>query len=140
MGQSNYLYACSIRKDSFKQIENEPNRVLLRLYGESKNFSVQITQMVSVMISDFNLGPKLYGIFPTGSLEQFINANSMEVCDMYVPEFSREIAKVTAKFHTLEMPFNKEAHWLFDTTKKFELTLKYCLIKIRFFFNKFFTF
>lgn len=38
---------------------------------------------------------------------------------MYNSELSREIAQVMAKFHTLEMPFIKEPHWLFDTTSKY---------------------
>lgn len=43
----------------------------------------------------------------------------MDQNDMYVPELSRSIARVMAKFHTLEMPFIKEPHWLFDTTSKY---------------------
>lgn len=38
---------------------------------------------------------------------------------MYLPEFSRSIAKVMARFHTLEMPFIKEPQWLFDSTVKY---------------------
>lgn len=39
--------------------------------------------------------------------------------DMYLPEVSRSIAKVMARFHTLEMPFIKEPQWLFDSTVKY---------------------
>lgn len=42
----------------------------------------------------------------------------MEQNDMYVPEHSRDIAKVMSHFHTLEMPFIKEPSWLFDTINK----------------------
>ena len=42
----------------------------------------------------------------------------MDQCDMYVPELSREIAQVMARFHKLEMPFIKEPSWLFDTINK----------------------
>lgn len=92
------------------------------MYGENnvKNSSVLLKDVVvSAIMSDNQLGPKLYGIFPSGRLEQFINANSMAQNDMYVPELSREIATVMAKFHILEMPFIKEPHWLFDTTAKY---------------------
>lgn len=48
-----------------------------------------------------------------------LKATSMAQDDMYVPELSREIAKVMARFHTLEMPFIKEPQWLFDSTVKY---------------------
>jgi choline/ethanolamine kinase len=121
------LYACSIDETSFKQIDREPNNILLRLYGENnnKNSSVLLKDVVvSAMMSDNQLGPKLYGIFPSGRLEQLIDATSMNLSDMFDPDLSREIAKVTAKFHTLEMPFIKEPHWLFDTTAKYLRKIK----------------
>lgn len=43
----------------------------------------------------------------------------MDQNDMYVPELSRSIARVMAKFHTLEMPLSKEPRWLFDTIQKY---------------------
>jgi len=43
----------------------------------------------------------------------------MDQNDMYVPEMSRSIARVTARFHTLEMPLTKEPRWLFESTKKY---------------------
>lgn len=43
----------------------------------------------------------------------------MDQNDMYVPELSRSIARVMARFHTLEMPLNKEPRWLFETTQKY---------------------
>lgn len=43
----------------------------------------------------------------------------MDQNDMYVPELSRMIARVMARFHTLEMPLSKEPRWLFDTTQKY---------------------
>lgn len=43
----------------------------------------------------------------------------MDQNDMYVPELSRSIARVMAKFHTLEMPLSKEPRWLFETIQKY---------------------
>lgn len=43
----------------------------------------------------------------------------MDQNDMYVPELSRSIARVMARFHTLEMPLSKEPRWLFETTQKY---------------------
>ncbi|CAF0715411.1 unnamed protein product [Brachionus calyciflorus] len=121
-GLSNYLYRCELNKDKFKQVNNEPNAILLRLYGENhhKHSSILLKDIiVSAIMSDHNLGPKLYGVFPNGRLEEFINTTTMAQDDMYVPELSRSIAKVMARFHTLEMPFIKEPQWLFDSTYKY---------------------
>ena len=47
----------------------------LRLYGENHhlNSSVMLKDIiVSTILSDFSIGPKLYGIFPAGRLEELI--------------------------------------------------------------------
>ncbi|RNA14177.1 choline kinase alpha isoform X2 [Brachionus plicatilis] len=121
-GLSNYLYKCEVKIEKFNQVNNEPCKILLRLYGENhhKHSSILLKDIiVSAIMSDHHLGPKLYGIFPNGRLEEFINAASMNQNDMYKPELSRSIAKVMARFHTLEMPFIKEPQWLFDSTVKY---------------------
>ena len=74
--------------------------------------------IVSTILSDFQIGPKLYGIFPAGRLEELINASPMNLKDMYLPEYSAQIAEIMAQFHTLEMPFVKKPYWLNDTTSK----------------------
>lgn len=53
----------------------------------------------------------------------------MDQNDMYVPELSRSIARVMARFHTLEMPLNKEPRWLFETTQKY---IKQVTTEVRF--------
>ncbi len=118
---TNYLYKCEIDEENFSQEEQEPNRILLRLYGENNTKYPAILLkdvVVSAIMSDHQLGPKLHGIFPLGRLEELINAKSMEQNDMYDMVLSREIARVMARFHTLEMPFIKEPQWLFETTQK----------------------
>jgi choline/ethanolamine kinase len=78
-GLSNYLYLCEIGNNKFKQVENEPRKILLRLYGENhhKNPSSLIKDVTtSVIMSDNKLGPTLYGLFSLGRLEEFINVRS----------------------------------------------------------------
>jgi choline/ethanolamine kinase len=117
---------------------------LSSLYGENHNSNSTVALkdvVVSAILSDFKLGPKLYGFFPLGRIEQFIEVfNSLYIflsinslfiilnhfkkapCldqnDMYIPKVSSAIAHALAKFHTLEMPFSKEPRWLFETTAK----------------------
>ena len=43
----------------------------------------------------------------------------MIVTDLYDPLTSEKIAQILAKFHTLEMPCDKEPKWLHDTTNRY---------------------
>jgi choline/ethanolamine kinase len=103
-------------------LSNEPTKVLLRIYGENhhNNSSIILKDVVvSAIMSDKGFGPKLYGIFTQGRLEEYIQSkqlNSYELQDRLINE---KIAKLLAEFHTLEMPFVKEPKWLFDTIERY---------------------
>ena len=51
----------------------------------------------------------------------------MQFYDLHNPNYSTSIAQLMAKFHSLEMPFIKEPHWLFDTTKKYIRQTRECV-------------
>ncbi|KAM9301588.1 choline kinase alpha-like isoform 2-T2 [Gastrophryne carolinensis] len=137
-GLSNMLFLCSLPEDE-KCLDNEPRNVLLRLYGailqmscnkgenqetQRENFFQGAAAMVmeSVMfaiLAERSLGPKLYGIFPQGRLEEFIPSRKLETEELSVPHLSAEIAEKMARFHGMSMPFNKEPKWLFGTMEKY---------------------
>ncbi|KAG9475306.1 hypothetical protein GDO78_003637 [Eleutherodactylus coqui] len=78
--------------------------------------------MESVMfaiLAERSLGPRLYGIFPQGRLEQFIPSRKLETEELSFPDISAEIAEKMARFHCMSMPFNKEPKWLFGTMEKY---------------------
>lgn len=52
----------------------EPSQVLLRMYGQllDKNDPKITDSVITMLLSERNLGPKLYGIFPGGRLEEYI--------------------------------------------------------------------
>ncbi|KAE8607658.1 hypothetical protein XENTR_v10011240 [Xenopus tropicalis] len=137
-GLSNMLYLCSLPEDE-KSLSNEPRSVLLRLYGailqmscnkgenqetQRQNFfqGAEAMVMESVMfaiLAERSLGPKLYGIFPQGRLEEFIPSRKLETSELSLPDLSAEIAEKMARFHGMNMPFNKEPKWLFGTMEKY---------------------
>ncbi|XP_020367568.1 choline kinase alpha [Rhincodon typus] len=138
-GLSNLLFQCSL-PDTKSCVKDEPRCVLLRLYGAilqmtcNKGESKQTNQdrfdirgadamvLESVMfaiLAERSLGPKLYGIFPQGRLEQFIASRKLETNELAIPSISAEIAKKMATFHRMTMPFNKEPTWLFHTMEKY---------------------
>ncbi|XP_071974087.1 choline kinase alpha isoform X1 [Engystomops pustulosus] len=146
-GLSNMLFHCSLPEDEVC-LGNEPRSVLLRLYGailqmscnkgenqetQRENF-FQVTSMHSLrrgaaamvmesvmfaILAERSLGPKLYGIFPQGRLEQFIPSRKLETEELGLPDISAEIAQKMARFHDMSMPFNKEPKWLFGTMEKY---------------------
>ncbi|XP_006893304.1 PREDICTED: choline kinase alpha [Elephantulus edwardii] len=133
------LFQCSL-PDTMAAVGDEPRTVLLRLYGailqmqscnkegseqaqkENEFQGAEAMVLESVMfaiLAERALGPKLYGIFPQGRLEQFIPSRRLETEELSVPDISADIAKKMAIFHGMKMPFNKEPKWLFGTMEKY---------------------
>lgn len=138
-GLSNMLFECSL-PETTATVGDEPRKVLLRLYGailqmrscdkeeaeqaqkESEFQGAEAMVLESVMfaiLAERALGPKLYGIFPQGRLEQFIPSRRLDTEELSLPGISAEIAEKMATFHGMKMPFNKEPKWLFGTMEKY---------------------
>uniref|UniRef100_A0A8C6TGN6 Ethanolamine kinase n=1 Tax=Neogobius melanostomus TaxID=47308 RepID=A0A8C6TGN6_9GOBI len=137
-GLSNKLFLCSL-PDCMGTVEDEPRNVLLRLYGailqmscnkgesgqssKENNFqgaeAMVLESVMFAILAERELGPKLYGIFPQGRLEQYIPSRKLDTCELSVPSISAEVAEKVAKFHGMRMPFNKEPKWLFGTMEKY---------------------
>ncbi|KAG8440143.1 hypothetical protein GDO86_006079 [Hymenochirus boettgeri] len=115
-GLSNLLYKCSLT-DNVETHSTEPRQVLLRLYGailQGVDSLVQESVMFAIL-AERSLGPHLYGVFPQGRLEQYIPSRRLVTSELSDPDMSSEIAEKLARFHKMEMPFNKEPVWLFRT-------------------------
>lgn len=78
-----------------------------------------LESVMFAILAERSLGPKLYGIFPQGRLEQFIPSRRLDTEELSVPDISAEIAEKMATFHGMKMPFNKEPKWLFGTMEKY---------------------
>jgi choline/ethanolamine kinase len=72
-GLSNFLFYCSL-PSTHTPLSQEPSQVLLRMYGQLHDGNdLKITDsVITMLLSERNLGPKLYGIFPGGRLEEYI--------------------------------------------------------------------
>ncbi|XP_056622877.1 choline/ethanolamine kinase [Triplophysa dalaica] len=119
-GLSNLLYMCSL-PDNVRPAGVEPQRVLLRIYGAILQGvdSLVLESVMFAILAERELGPRLYGIFPEGRLEQYLPSNRLCTAQLGYPEISAEIASKMARFHTMEMPFNKEPKWLFGTIDRY---------------------
>ncbi|RXN01712.1 Choline kinase alpha [Acipenser ruthenus] len=119
-GLSNKLFLCSL-PDTLQSVDDEPRNVLLRLYGAILQGAeaMVLESVMFAILAERALGPKLYGIFPQGRLEQFILSRRLDTDELGLPELSAEIAEKMARFHGMRMPFNKEPKWLFGTMEKY---------------------
>lgn len=121
-GLSNLLYYCSLPA-THTPVTGEPSQVLLRMYGQLLDrYDTKITDsVITMLLSERKLGPKLYGIFPGGRLEEYIPARAMVCNELSDPLYSAIIARKLAIVHHLNVPINKEPTWL---SELFDLWLK----------------
>ncbi len=78
-GLSNYLFKCEIINPELKSIRNEPTNIFVRIYGEyvKKSINSMVKDiLVTSVLSDFKIGPKLYGVFSSGRLEELIQVTA----------------------------------------------------------------
>ncbi|XP_060100632.1 choline/ethanolamine kinase [Heteronotia binoei] len=119
-GLSNLLYKCTL-PDHIVTAEDEPRQVLLRVYGVILQGvdSLVLESVMFAILAERSLGPRLYGIFPQGRLEEYIPSRRLLTEDLPDPSISGEIAVKMARFHGMVMPFNKEPKWMFGTMERY---------------------
>ena len=70
-----------------------------RLFGELSQTPVHQYRMITetvvfTMLAERNLGPRLFGVFPGGRLEEFIPGHPLTTVEMRSQEFSEQIARL----------------------------------------------
>uniref|UniRef100_A0A8C8A6D5 ethanolamine kinase n=1 Tax=Otus sunia TaxID=257818 RepID=A0A8C8A6D5_9STRI len=115
-GLSNLLFKCAL-PEHILSVGDEPRQVLLRVYGAILQGvdSLVLESVMFAILAERALGPRLYGVFPQGRLEQYIPSRRLRTEDLREPDISGEIAVKMSRFHGMVMPFNKEPKWLFGT-------------------------
>lgn len=105
-GFSNTLYRCSL-PENIAKISKIPGQILLRIYGPIQDDpNVVVAEAVTFMLlSERRLGPKLYGLFQGGRLEEFIPSHSLSSDEMRL--YAHLIAQELAKIHALNVPVRK---------------------------------
>ncbi len=82
-GLINQLYYCGL-PDDVKTISDEPREIALRLYGP-KRFGTwdegneRFTDAVcTIIMSEMKIGPKIYGVFPQGEIQEYYWVNKRQ--------------------------------------------------------------
>ena len=68
------LYCCWL-SDSVPVVGTEPRRVLLRIYGQiihEHPVTVLTDSVIFGLLAEKGMGPKLYGVFTTGRVEEYV--------------------------------------------------------------------
>ena len=124
-GLTNLLYTCEL-SDNIQTRPGEARTVLLRVYGDiakDLKFLVQ-NSVVFCLLSEKHLGPKCYGLYPDGRIEEYIPTKCLQRQDLHNTEISTQIARKLAVIHNLDMPLCKEPkflkelmrHWMAEIT------------------------
>ncbi|KAL0281631.1 UNVERIFIED_CONTAM: hypothetical protein PYX00_002557 [Menopon gallinae] len=121
-GLSNLLYYCALPEGQLP-VNNEPSKVLLRIYGQTHGEKVLEMKCVTecvifTLLSESNRGPRLYGIFPGGRLEEYIPARPLTTEELSDDDVSLLIADAVAQIHSMQVPISKEPRWLWDTIER----------------------
>ncbi|BFZ15776.1 hypothetical protein BsWGS_18815 [Bradybaena similaris] len=112
-GMSNYLYLVSL-PDGMLPVRSEPMEVLLRIYGQISKSTLDFlvhNSVVFALLAERKLGPKPYGMYHDGRIEEFIKARPLLPEDLRKPEIMSLVAEKLAQFHALDMPLCKKPRW-----------------------------
>ncbi|CAI2728357.1 unnamed protein product [Schistosoma spindalis] len=118
-GLSNYLYIGYLNNDIIS-LENEPRKVLIRVYGEvlrSCTDSIISDSVNFALLSEKRIGPKLHGVFPGGRIEEFIESRPLTTQEL--PLIIEVAARHMASFHKLSMPFSKTPSFIIRMFDKY---------------------
>uniref|UniRef100_A0A915EVU1 Choline/ethanolamine kinase n=1 Tax=Ditylenchus dipsaci TaxID=166011 RepID=A0A915EVU1_9BILA len=123
-GMSNMLFLCRLT-ENHPPIRNEPDKVLLRVYFNPETESHLVAEsVIFTLLSERHLGPKLYGIFSGGRLEEYIPSRPLTCQEISLSAMSNKIAKRVARVHQLEVPIWKEPDYLCDALERWLAQLR----------------
>lgn len=117
-GMSNMLFLCRLPQ-TYPPLRNEPDKVLLRVYFNPETESHLVAEsVIFTLLSERHLGPKLYGIFSGGRLEEYIPSRPLSCEEITLRGISNKIARRLARVHQLEVPIWKEPDYLCDALNR----------------------
>ncbi|KAL0274671.1 UNVERIFIED_CONTAM: hypothetical protein PYX00_002744 [Menopon gallinae] len=116
-GMSNYVFQITLPQVIQKEVKDEPKTVIVRLYqsvDENSTYQHMSDTLAYICLSERKFGPKLFGIFPGGRIEEYIDAKPLKASQIRQPNFSCAIAEKIAIIHSMTLPLSKKRDLLFD--------------------------
>lgn len=112
--------------------QQEPDRVAIRKYNQEQEEDVDglwtaFGQMCAshteqivmhVQLAHAGLGPKQYGVFAGGRIEQWVDCRQLTYTDAIDPVVSHDLAVTMARVHALQLPLRKPAYHFIDVLRQ----------------------
>uniref|UniRef100_A0A915IAT3 Uncharacterized protein n=1 Tax=Romanomermis culicivorax TaxID=13658 RepID=A0A915IAT3_ROMCU len=125
---SNMLFLCELPdsdKEDFTKTNRSCARTLLRIYFNPEIDCRLVSEsVIFTLLSEKGIGPKLYGVFNDGRLEEFIKSKTLQTSDLWQPDMSRRIARKLASLHKLNLPIVKIPTYLTDAMERWFVKLQ----------------
>uniref|UniRef100_A0A0K0DYR8 Choline/ethanolamine kinase n=1 Tax=Strongyloides stercoralis TaxID=6248 RepID=A0A0K0DYR8_STRER len=90
---------------------NESNKktIVIRLFGScmSSHHIISRANLISMYLSENKMGPKLYGIFSKGTIEEFLQGRNLTRKELHLPEINKKIGYYMGIIHKIELPLIK---------------------------------
>lgn len=96
----------------------EPGKILIRRFGRghgtedplatSTTLSAAEQALVYYEMGSRGWGPKVYGIFHGGRLEEFVDSHPLTADESKIPSIRVDIARSYARLHSLELPLRRK--------------------------------
>ena len=80
--------------------------LLLRIYGSSSSNLIsrpRELRILHLLSSQYRIGPRLYGTFENGRIEEFFESDTLSASDMREPQISRWIGARMAELHCVDV-------------------------------------
>ncbi|KAK5111128.1 hypothetical protein LTR62_005327 [Meristemomyces frigidus] len=97
----------------------EPAAVIVRHFGlegyqeeppgDSITLSAAQQAVVCWEMSRRGLGPKIYGFFPGGRLEEYIDSHTLTAAESTEADIRRDVARSYARLHSLQLPLRRDS-------------------------------
>ncbi|CAG2105046.1 unnamed protein product, partial [Medioppia subpectinata] len=126
-GLTNQLYLCEIidKIEGQKQMVGREadregdrevvNEVAIRLYGkkyDNKSFDPQNPRfndtITAALISSLGIGPRLYGLDPSGQVLQYVKHRPFDRNDLNNSELMDQLGRQLARFHAIRAPIRRD--------------------------------
>uniref|UniRef100_A0A915L771 Choline kinase n=1 Tax=Romanomermis culicivorax TaxID=13658 RepID=A0A915L771_ROMCU len=125
---SNMLFLCQYPLDQQETLRSgEPDKTLLRVYFNPETESHLVAEsVIFTLLSERQLGPRLFGIFNGGRLEEYIVSRPLTCPDIRQDDISLRIARKIARIHKLNVPISKEPTYLCEALERWIERLRLC--------------
>ncbi|KAF2758810.1 kinase-like protein [Pseudovirgaria hyperparasitica] len=101
------------------EARQEPKSILIRHFGLEGNENEPLESSTTLSAAEQTViyhemgrrgwGPKVYGVFRGGRLEEYIDAHVLTAAESMQLDIRHDIARSFARLHSLELPFRKDS-------------------------------